>query len=238
MTEHLPAPEHLVNPPDHSRGEQHHDVIEPIAPPPLLHADGGDGVASWSFKSDWSVLSLTGARGGSGVTTSAIVLAVRSRAVWLVGDVADLRYQSGVDGNHVNDTLTISDTLPAPAAGHRVVIDAGSLNHPFDHDASQVDLAVLVIRGPSYEAVTTTVHSGRRFDGIVLVREPGRGLRGQDVTTALSIPILVEVTVDPAVARAVDAGLLPQRLPRTLDRLAVLEPHDLARPGNPDPSDS
>jgi hypothetical protein len=169
----------------------------------------------------------------------AIVLAVRSQAGWLIGDRVDLRYHSGVDGDHVNDTLRISDTLPAASTtGQRVVVDAGSVKHPFDHDASQVDAAVLVIRGPSYEAVTTAVHSDRRFDGIILVREPGRALRGHDLTAALGIPILVEVTVDPTVARAVDAGLLPQRLPRPLDRLAVLEPHDLARPGNPNPSDS
>ena len=46
--------------------------------------------------------------------------------------------------------------------------------------------------------------------------EPGRALRTRDVEHALGVGVVAEVDVDPAVARAVDAGLLQARLPRPL----------------------
>jgi hypothetical protein len=50
------------------------------------------------------------------------------------------------------------------------------------------------------------------------VREPGRALTRRDVEEVLGVPVRAEVDVDPAVARAVDAGLLASRLPRALER--------------------
>jgi len=52
--------------------------------------------------------------------------------------------------------------------------------------------------------------------GVVLVREPGRALGRHDVEDALQVPVRAEIDVEPAVARAVDAGLLATRLPRSL----------------------
>jgi hypothetical protein len=51
---------------------------------------------------------------------------------------------------------------------------------------------------------------------VVLVAEPGRSLTRHDVEECLGCPVVAEVDVDPAVARAVDAGLLAARLPRGL----------------------
>jgi MinD-like ATPase involved in chromosome partitioning or flagellar assembly len=53
---------------------------------------------------------------------------------------------------------------------------------------------------------------------VVLVREPGRSLTRADVEACVGAPVVAEVTVDPGVARAVDAGLLASRLPRGLAR--------------------
>lgn len=53
---------------------------------------------------------------------------------------------------------------------------------------------------------------------IVLLTEPGRSLTRVDVEDCIGAPVVAEVAVDPAVARAVDAGLLASRLPRGLVR--------------------
>ena len=54
--------------------------------------------------------------------------------------------------------------------------------------------------------------------GIVLISEPNRALGRRDVAEVLDHPIVAELTLDPDIARAVDAGLLPtsRRLPRSL----------------------
>jgi hypothetical protein len=52
----------------------------------------------------------------------------------------------------------------------------------------------------------------------VLVREPGRALDRGDVESLLSVPVVAEIDVDPAVARSVDAGLLARHAPRHLTR--------------------
>ena len=51
---------------------------------------------------------------------------------------------------------------------------------------------------------------------MVLLTEPGRSLTRVDVEDCVGAPVVAEVSVDPAVARAVDAGLLASRLPRGL----------------------
>ena len=53
---------------------------------------------------------------------------------------------------------------------------------------------------------------------MILVSEPGRALGAGDVEDVLGVPVRAEVAVEPSVARAVDAGLLTTRLPRSLER--------------------
>ena len=57
-----------------------------------------------------------------------------------------------------------------------------------------------------------------RPSGVVLVTEAGRALQARDVAGVLGVPVVAEVAVEAAVARAVDAGLLAARLPRSLGR--------------------
>lgn len=88
--------------------------------------------------------------------------------------------------------------------------------------------SVLVTRG-CYLALRRAARVGHRPDGVVLVAEPGRSLGARDVGRAIGAPVIAVVSVDPAVARAVDAGLLTARLPRLLSRevrrLADHDPH-------------
>lgn len=61
---------------------------------------------------------------------------------------------------------------------------------------------------------------GPRADEVLLVKEPGRALGRNDVSVALGLPVTVTVPWDPAVARAVDAGLIASnRVPRSLRRI-------------------
>ena len=95
-----------------------------------------------------------------------------------------------------------------------VVVDAGTGAPPPALVADGVQ-SLLVIR-PCFIALRRATQVGPRPTGVVLVREPGRSLRARDIEHALGVSVVAEVDVDPAVARAVDAGLLLSRLPRPL----------------------
>ena len=98
----------------------------------------------------------------------------------------------------------------------RVIIDAGSRQPARDlFEAAQQ--AWLVTR-PCYLALRAAVAQTRRPTGVVLVDEPGRSLRPPDIEASLGAPIVATTLCDPAIARAVDAGLLVSRLPGGLKR--------------------
>lgn len=95
-----------------------------------------------------------------------------------------------------------------------VIVDAGTGCPPRQlHDAAEHSL--LVTR-PCFIALRRAQQLDIRPTGIVLVDEPGRALTSTDIEHALGVPVMAEVRLDPAVARAVDAGLLATRLPRSL----------------------
>jgi MinD-like ATPase involved in chromosome partitioning or flagellar assembly len=97
-----------------------------------------------------------------------------------------------------------------------VVVDAGaSPTGPALDVISTADVSLLVIR-PCFLALRRAVAAPIRPSGLVLVRETGRVLTRRDVEEALQVPVRAELVVEPAVARAVDAGLLAARLPRSL----------------------
>ena len=103
-------------------------------------------------------------------------------------------------------------------AGERrhVVIDVGTTApHPALHRAA--DHRWLVTRA-CYLALRAAVAQAASPDGVVLVTEPGRSLRRPDLEVSLGAPVVAELLVDPAVARAVDAGLLVSRLPAAFRR--------------------
>ena len=76
-------------------------------------------------------------------------------------------------------------------------------------------MSLLVVR-PCFLALRRAVAAPVRPSGIVLVREAGRALTRRDVEEALQVPVRAEIDLEPAIARAVDAGLLATRLPRSL----------------------
>jgi MinD superfamily P-loop ATPase len=97
-----------------------------------------------------------------------------------------------------------------------VTIDAGTGTPP-PAMLGCADRALLVTR-PCYLALRRAVRCSSRPTGVVVVTEPGRALTIRDIEHALGAPVTATVSIDPLVARAVDAGLLSTRLPRVITR--------------------
>lgn len=76
----------------------------------------------------------------------------------------------------------------------------------------------LLVTRACYLSLRRVTGQATRPDGIVLVTEPGRMLRAGDIACSVGAPVVAKVSIDPAVARAVDAGLLRCRVPRSLQR--------------------
>jgi MinD superfamily P-loop ATPase len=149
---------------------------------------------------------------------------------WMASPMADVAALTRLAA-HATDTLQLlprgtgsppsdlSRWAALAAALHAlgtVVVDAGVGVPP----APLLELAEqsLLVTRPCYLALRRAVSMDMRPTGIVLVQEPGRSLTARDVERALGAPVVAEVPYDPAVARAVDAGLLASRLPRTIAR--------------------
>ena len=83
------------------------------------------------------------------------------------------------------------------------------------------DTALMVIR-PCYLALRRAVADPRLGSSAaaILVEEPGRALDAEDVSAVLGIPVVGRVPARAEIARAVDAGVLRDRLPTALGRAA------------------
>jgi hypothetical protein len=105
-----------------------------------------------------------------------------------------------------------------------VVVDCGTLREPAapGYEAAVALAAAathswLVTRA-CYLALRRAVAAPLRPSGFVLVSESGRSLRAADIEEVLGVPLVLDLAHDPSIARAVDAGLLAARLPRSLVR--------------------
>ena len=100
-----------------------------------------------------------------------------------------------------------------------VVVDAGLVSgvDVASIVASSATESLLVTR-PCFLALRRALVAPVRPSAVVLVVEEGRALTAGDVEAALGVPVCAEVSVTAQVARAVDAGVLMARLPRSLER--------------------
>jgi hypothetical protein len=97
-----------------------------------------------------------------------------------------------------------------------VVVDAGG---PPPRFVAEAGVASWLVIRPCYLALRRAAALPQgTATGVVVVNEPGRALSTRDVERTLQLPIVADVPIDPAVARAVDAGLLLGRMPATLAR--------------------
>jgi hypothetical protein len=83
------------------------------------------------------------------------------------------------------------------------------------------DSALMVLR-PCYLALRRAVADPRLASsaGAILVEEPGRALDADDVSAVVGVPVVGRFPVRAEIARAVDAGVLRDRLPAALARAA------------------
>ena len=162
-----------------------------------------------------TAISVVGAKGGQGATTVAAVLAVTGAAVLrttlVTSDVAGAAALLGLPAIEANAgivevTSRLAIAVEPLGIEGLVVADGGCARRP--------DRSYSVLRGPCYLALARLAADpqGAR-DGVILLEEPGRSLTARDVIDVLGVPVVATVPVSPAVARAVDAGLLLERLP-------------------------
>ena len=99
-----------------------------------------------------------------------------------------------------------------------VIVDCGSaLTSASLALAASAGLSLLVLR-PCYLALRRALHAPIEASGVVLVGEPQRALQQPDVEDVLGLRVRAAIPWKPAIATAVDAGLLARRLPSPLER--------------------
>ena len=156
-------------------------------------------------------------KGGVGLTTIAAAAAMqRSLKLPTVlsvpdrGELSDVAAALGLSTPYEGETLVSGDLS--------VAIDAPDADIAIGYDAGGTD--VLVTRA-CYLALRRSAASNRKADSIVLLTEPGRCLSARDVEGALGSKVVATIETDPTVARAIDAGLLSARMPKSLANLMV-----------------
>ena len=112
------------------------------------------------------------------------------------------------------DTDAISAISKLVAAGHRVIVDTGT-DHDVLHRFDPLRPQRLLVTRACYLALRRAIGVPFVPDHVVLISEHQRCLTERDVSLALALPV-TSVPYDPAIARAIDAGLLAARLPRCL----------------------
>ena len=110
-----------------------------------------------------------------------------------------------------NEFCSALETFDVP-----VIIDAGCGVPPPDLLAHAT--SSLLVTRPCYLSLRRATQLTTTPTGIVLINEPGRALGRRDVEAVVGAPVTAEITFDPAIARAVDAGLLASRLPAILSK--------------------
>jgi hypothetical protein len=132
---------------------------------------------------------------------------------------------------------------PAPEAGAALAVALDGDPRPAACDVGRLDTPVLrafakvagpnvvVVRG-CYLALRNATRHAAIADtvGAILVDEHGRSLGAHDVEEVLGVPVVATVPARTAIARAVDAGVLVNRMP---DGLARPVHHALERIGWP-----
>jgi len=134
------------------------------------------------------------------------------RGAVLSGGNACRRCLSGLD-ERASVLAAVLAADPRPA-----VVDCGSGPSGAGLVAASAATSSLLVLRPCYLALKAALRAPLRPSGVVLVEEPGRALGAPEVEDVLAVPVRAVVRVDPAVARAVDAGSLGRSLPRRLER--------------------
>ncbi len=130
-----------------------------------------------------------------------------------VGDVSLLPRGHGLIADDPARWSLLATWLTGNGPG---VVDAGTGDPPVTLAQSASEL--LLVTRPCYLALVRASRIATRPTGVVVIDEPGRALTLGDIEKAVGAPVVARILLDPAVARAVDAGLLAHAVPRRLAR--------------------
>jgi hypothetical protein len=176
---------------------------------------------------------VTQSKGGAGASTFRVALALvaarEGLAVALVGDQEDHAAICGLAASFSDTdeervaTVDRDDRVKLFASYDHYVREIPNVGANFDlliaaDEPSFVDTTLLVTRG-CYLAFR---HATRMPppDGIVMFIEPGRSLGARDATNVIGAPVVGSVAIRASVARAIDAGVFPVRMPVEIARPA------------------
>ncbi len=171
-------------------------------------------------------IEFIGVRGGHGTTTVALVaaatLASRGPTSIAAHDPDALGVAVGTTTGQLPVALAEHLDLKVDEPGIDIV-DARTLEQyldvgPFDDEPARAvqsaceRLRIGVLRGPDYVGLRTLCgHQEAQLDGIIVVAEAGRALDARDVEHVTGRAVVAVIDHTPAVARAIDAGLLLSR---------------------------
>jgi hypothetical protein len=97
-----------------------------------------------------------------------------------------------------------------------VIIDAGTTFVP-EEVRTAVHTVTMVTRA-CYLSLRRATHLPKPHN-VVVIKEESRALTVNDVSHVLGVPLRAEIPYNPAISRAVDAGLLPSRCEQLLSHL-------------------
>lgn len=120
--------------------------------------------------------------------------------------------QHGVNASALLEVLGSSSRTVIVDCG--LVDDAASLPGRIVAGAA---MSLLVVRR-CYLNLRAAQRTTLPATGVVMMTEAGRSLGRTDIEAVTKVPVVADIAIDPTVARALDAGLLRARVPRSLLR--------------------
>jgi hypothetical protein len=154
-------------------------------------------------------------KGGVGTTTAACTFALQC-ADWFI-DATERGDSAGVFAVPSGYNKNITDKLGyvhIPNLNQQMISDlTGKIVIDWGTRVPEVEGVNLLVTNSCYLAMRNAVVLSPKIDSVIFFDEPNRALSKVDVTKTLDKPIVWHIKHDPAIARAVDAGLLATRLP-------------------------
>lgn len=158
---------------------------------------GGPGVADWCALDD------------------PVASDLRRLEVPVATDLALLPVGAGPVGSNA---VALIEALSL--SNRTVVVDCGFVEDPATLRGRVVTAASasLLVMRRCYLNLRAAQHTDLRASGVVMLSESGRSLGRSDIEAVTQVPVVADIAIDESIARAIDAGLIRSRVPRSLLR--------------------
>jgi CO dehydrogenase nickel-insertion accessory protein CooC1 len=169
--------------------------------------------------------SFFAAKGGQGTSVVAAAVAIQYAAAGhrvLLVDSAERADQVALIGypnpddpsvpttTRDNLDVVVGDVNSVDSSGYNIVVVDAGLRRPTDNSVATLVTRCCFLALRHAMTVTPPAHN------IIVIEEPGRASRAQDVANMFNLPVIATIPYDPAIARTIDAGLLTTRTPTAL----------------------